>query len=50
MKITEVKNIEKFKKTLRASFEDLKDNQIVERILRRDFTVWKTGTKKYPTV
>ncbi len=41
MKILEVKNIEKFKKALQGSFEDLKENQIVERILKRDFTIWK---------
>ncbi|MDD8020060.1 MAG: hypothetical protein PHU81_02585 [Acidobacteriota bacterium] len=41
MKITEVKNIDRFKKALQLSFENLKENQIVERILKRDFTIWK---------
>ncbi|HRD01960.1 MAG TPA: hypothetical protein PLP57_04870 [Candidatus Saccharicenans sp.] len=41
MKITELKNIDRFKNVLWTSFENLKENQIVERILKRDFTVWK---------
>lgn len=41
MKLSELKNIEKFKSALQASFDNLKENQIVERILKRDFTVWK---------
>lgn len=41
MKLSEFKNIEKFKSAIQASFDNLKENQIVERILKRDFTVWK---------